>query len=38
MVRALHFAYRIDETYTFELGPKLDAAKTLIGEWEALNA
>ena len=29
MVRALHFAYRIDETYTFELGPKLDAVKTL---------
>ena len=38
MVRTLHFAYGIDETYTFELGPKLDAAKTLISEWEALNA
>lgn len=38
MVRALHFAYGIDETYTFELGPKLDAAKSMISEWGALNA
>ena len=38
MVRALHFAYRIDKTCTFGLGPKLDVAKTLISEWEALNA
>jgi hypothetical protein len=38
MVRTLHFAYGIDETYTFELGPKLDAARALISEWEALNA
>lgn len=30
MVRALHFAYGIDETYTFEIGPKLDAARTVI--------
>lgn len=38
MVRALHFAYGIDETYTFELGPKLEAAKSMISEWGALNA
>lgn len=38
MVRTLHFAYGIDKTCTFELGPKLDAAKTLISEWVALNA
>ena len=30
MVRALHFAYGVDETYTFEIGPKLDAVDQLI--------
>ena len=30
MVRALHFAYGVDETYTFEIGPKLDAVYQLI--------
>jgi hypothetical protein len=33
MVMSLHFAYGIDETYTFEIGPKLDAAKKIISEW-----
>lgn len=32
MVRALHFAYRIDETCTFEIGPKLDFTRDLINE------
>ena len=32
MVKALHFAYGVDETYTFEIGPKLDAARGLIEE------
>ena len=30
MVRALHFAYGVDETYTFEIGPKLEAVVQLI--------
>ena len=30
MVNALHFAYGVDETYTFEIAPHLDAAKSLI--------
>ena len=30
MVRALHFAYGVDETYTFEIGPKLEAVAQLI--------
>ena len=30
MARALHFAYGVDETYTFEIAPPLDAAKSLI--------
>lgn len=37
MVRALHFAYGMDETYTFELGPKLDAVKTLLIGVEGTN-
>ena len=32
MVKALHFAYGVDETYTFEIGPKLDAVRDLIKE------
>jgi hypothetical protein len=30
MAQALHFAYGVDETYSFEIAPHLDAAKTLI--------
>lgn len=37
MVRALHSAYGMDETYTFELGPKLDAVKTLLIGVEGTN-
>jgi hypothetical protein len=37
MVKALHFAYGVDETYTFEIGPKLGAVKTLISNWEGSN-
>jgi hypothetical protein len=38
MVKALHFAYGVDETYTFEIGPKLDAVKSLIIGMETSNA
>ena len=38
MVKALHFAYGVDETYSFEIGPKLEAVKTLISDWEGSNA
>ena len=38
MVKALHFAYGVDETYSFEIGPKLDAVKSLLIEMEASNA
>jgi hypothetical protein len=37
MVRALHFAYGIDETYTFELGPKLEAAQIFMREMGIVN-
>ena len=30
MARALHFAYGVDDTYSFQIAPRLDAAKTLI--------
>ena len=30
MARALHFAYGVDDTYSFQIAPHLDAAKTLI--------
>ena len=32
MVKALHFAYGVDETYTFEIAPQIDAAWDLIKE------
>jgi hypothetical protein len=32
MVKALHLAYGVDETYSFELAPQIDAAKDLIKE------
>jgi hypothetical protein len=38
MVKALHFAYGVDETYTFEIGPKLNAVKTSISNREGTNA
>jgi hypothetical protein len=30
MTQALHFAYGVDNTYSFEIAPHLDAAKSLI--------
>jgi hypothetical protein len=30
MAQALHFAYGVDDSYSFEIAPHLDAAKTLI--------
>lgn len=30
MARALHFGYGVDDTFSFEIAPHLDAAKTLI--------
>ena len=30
MAQALHFAYGVDDTYSFEIAPHLDAAKSLI--------
>ena len=38
MVKTLHFAYGVDQTYTFEMGPKLAAAETLVIGIEASNA
>jgi hypothetical protein len=38
MVKTLHFAYGVDQTYTFEIGPKLAAEKTLLIGIEASNA
>ena len=32
MVKALHFAFGVDETYTFEIAPQIDAARDLIKE------
>lgn len=32
MVKALHFAYGVDETYTFEIGPQIDAVRDFIKE------
>ena len=32
MVKALHFAYGVDETYSFEIAPQLDAVRDLIKE------
>ena len=32
MVKALHFAYGVDETYGFEIAPQLDAVRDLIKE------
>ena len=36
MLKALHFAYGVDETYAFENGPKLDAVATLIHRLERM--
>jgi hypothetical protein len=30
MAQALHFAYGVDDSYSFQIAPHLDAAKTLI--------
>ena len=32
MVKALHFAYGVDETYSFEIAPQIDAVRELIKE------
>lgn len=37
MVKSLHFAYGVDETYGFEIGPKLDAAGDLMSELGIVN-
>ena len=34
MARALHFAYGVDDSYSFQIAPHLDAAKTLISKLE----
>jgi hypothetical protein len=34
MVRALHFAYGVDDSYSFQIAPHLDAAKSLINKLE----
>jgi hypothetical protein len=38
MVKALHFAYGVDQNYSFEISPKLDAVKKLISNWEGSSA
>lgn len=37
MVKSLHFAYGVEETYGFEIGPKLDAAGDLMSELGIVN-
>jgi hypothetical protein len=37
LVKTLHFAYGIDETYSFELGPKLEAAQIFMTELGMVN-
>lgn len=37
MVKTLHFAYGVEETYGFEIGPKLDAAGDLMSELGIVN-
>jgi hypothetical protein len=37
MVKSLHFAYGVEETYSFEIGPKLDAAGDLMSELGIVN-
>lgn len=37
MVKSLHFAYGVEETYSFEIGPKLDAAAVLMSELGIVN-
>jgi hypothetical protein len=37
MVKSLHFAYGVEETYGFEIGPKLDAAVDLMSELRIVN-
>jgi hypothetical protein len=37
MVNSLHFAYGVEETYGFEIGPKLDAAGDLMSELGIVN-
>ena len=36
-VKTLHFAYGVDETYTFEIAPRLDAAMSMIKDLEIVN-
>ena len=37
MVKTLHFAYGVEETYGFEIGPKLEAARDLMSELGIVN-
>ena len=37
LVKTLHFAYGVEETYGFEIGPKLDAAGDLMSELGIVN-
>jgi hypothetical protein len=37
LIRSLHFAYGVDETYTYEIGPKLDFTRNLINELGTAN-
>lgn len=37
MVKSLHFAYGVEETYSFEIGPKLDVAGDLMSELGIVN-
>lgn len=37
MVKALHFAYGVDETYTFEIAPQIYAVRDLIKELGVAN-
>jgi hypothetical protein len=37
LVKSLHFAYGVEETYGFEIGPKLDAAGDLMSELGIVN-
>ena len=36
-VRTLHFVYGVDETYAFEIAPRLDSAFTFIKDLEIVN-
>jgi hypothetical protein len=37
LVRALHFAYKVDQSYTFEIGPRIEGVEGHIQKLGALN-